>query len=114
MSSVELTFAALSDPTRRTVVELLRTRPRRAGELSEALAMSAPAMSRHLRVLRKSGLIEEEHAGEDARVRTYRLRQEPFSAARRWLEEVEEFWSQELLAFKQHAEGTRRKRKGSS
>lgn len=112
MSAVDLTFAALSDPTRRSVVELLRNRPRRAGELSQALAMSAPAMSRHLRVLRKSGLVEEEHAGEDARVRVYRLRPEPFSALRHWVEEVEAFWSRELLSFKQHAERTRGKRKG--
>lgn len=112
MSSVEGTFAALADPTRRSVVELLRTRPRRAGELSQALEMSAPAMSRHLRVLRQSGLVEEEHAGRDARVRVYRLRPEPFTLLRRWLDEVEEFWSRELLAFKQHAERTRGKRKG--
>jgi DNA-binding transcriptional ArsR family regulator len=95
-------------------VELLRARPRRAGELSQALAMSAPAMSRHLRVLRKSGLVEEDHAGEDARIRVYRLRPEPFSALRRWVEEVEAFWSRELLAFKQHAERARGKRKPAS
>src|SRR5690242_19387767 len=110
MSAVDRTFAALSDPTRRSVVDLLRSRPRRAGELSQALSMSAPAMSRHLRVLRKSGLVEEEHGGDDARVRVYRLRQEPFNALRRWLDEVEGFWSRELLAFKQHAERTRSKR----
>ena len=69
--------------------------------------MSAPAMSRHLRVLRKSGLVEEDADEEDARVRVYRLRQEPFSALRGWLEEVEEFWTAELAAFKAHAERTR-------
>jgi DNA-binding transcriptional ArsR family regulator len=107
MNDLDCTLAALSDPTRRGVIELLRKRPRRAGELAERLAMSPPAMSRHLRVLRTHGLVEEDHAGEDARVRVYRLRHEPFRALRRWLDEVEAFWAGELEAFARHAEGTR-------
>jgi DNA-binding transcriptional ArsR family regulator len=107
VSALDRTLGALSDPTRRGVVELLRKRPRRAGELADALAMSPPAMSRHLRVLRQSGIVEEDHAGEDARVRTYRLRHEPFRALRKWIEEVEAFWANELDAFKAHAERTR-------
>lgn len=71
--------------------------------------MSAPAMSRHLRVLRKSGLVEEDGLEEDARVRIYRLRPEPFAELRDWVEGVEAFWSLELEAFKQHAERTRGK-----
>jgi DNA-binding transcriptional ArsR family regulator len=101
------TLAALADPTRRGVVDLLRKRPRRAGDLADAMAMTPPAMSRHLRVLRKSGLVEEESEEDDARVRIYRLRPEPFSALRRWIEEVEAFWRLELDAFKEHAERTR-------
>jgi DNA-binding transcriptional ArsR family regulator len=104
-------FAALADPARRGVVDLLRKRPRRAGELAEALALSPPAMSRHLRVLRRTGLVEEEHLGDDARVRTYRLRAEPFVALRRWLDEVEAFWADQLDAFKAHAEQRARKRR---
>ena len=96
MSGLDATFAALADPTRRAVVDLLRREPLRAGELAEALDMSPPAMSRHLRVLRASGLVEEEHDGDDARVRVYRLRREPFDALRRWVEDVEDFWSREL------------------
>ena len=107
MSDLDRTLAALSDPTRRGVVEMLRKRPRRAGELAEAFGMSPPAMSRHLRVLRTHGIVEEEHAGEDARVRVYRLRHEPFRALRRWLDDVEAFWSRELDAFAEHAERTR-------
>jgi DNA-binding transcriptional ArsR family regulator len=107
VSDLDRTLEALSDPTRRGVVELLKKRPRRAGELSEALGMSAPAMSRHLRVLRETGLVEEDHAGEDARVRTYRLRHQPFAALRKWLEEVESFWTNQLDAFAKHAEKTR-------
>lgn len=112
MSEIDRTFAALADPTRRQVVDLLRSGERRAGDLADELGMSPPAMSRHLRILRTSGLIEESHDGQDARVRMYRLRQRPFSQVREWAEEVERFWAGELAAFKQHAErtrGTRRK-----
>ena len=107
MSDLDRTLAALADPTRRRAVDLLRDGPRRAGELAEALAMSPPAMSRHLRVLRASGLVEERHDGDDARVRVYRLRRRPFAEMRRWLDEVETFWAGELADFKAHAERTR-------
>jgi len=103
-SSVDRTLAALAEPTRRAVVHLLRKKPRRAGELAEALSMSAPALSRHLRVLRKTGLIAEDDQQDDARVRVYRLRREPFSELREWLEEVEAFWGAQLESFKEHAE----------
>lgn len=103
-SSVDRTLAALAEPTRRAVVHLLRKKPRRAGELAEALSMSAPALSRHLRVLRKTGLIAEDDQEDDARVRVYRLRREPFSELREWLEEVEAFWGAQLESFKEHAE----------
>ncbi len=109
MSTPGQTFAALADPTRRGVVELLQKKPRRAGELSAALAVSPPVMSRHLRVLRQTGLVEEDHQGEDARVRVYRLRPEPFLDLRRWLDEVESYWARELDAFKGYAEKTRGK-----
>ncbi len=109
MSSSELdpVLAALADPTRRGAVELLRSQPRRSGELAQLLGVSAPALSRHLRVLREAGLVEEDHAGPDLRVRTYRLRPEPFRALRGWLEEVERFWTLELESFQEHVERTR-------
>jgi DNA-binding transcriptional ArsR family regulator len=103
-SQLDRTFAALADPTRRGVVDLLRKRPRRAGELAAAFDMSPPAMSRHLRVLRKTGLVEEEELENDARVRVYRLKRSPFSALRHWLDDVEEFWGGQLASFKAHAE----------
>jgi DNA-binding transcriptional ArsR family regulator len=105
--SLDTTFAALSDPTRRAVVDLLRRAPRRAGELSDELSMSPPAMSRHLRVLRECGLVEEERPDDDARVRVLRLRAQPFDELRDWLEEVAQFWSGQLASFKAHAERTR-------
>lgn len=101
---LDATFQALSDPTRRGVIELLRTEPRRAGDLSQSLDMSRPAMSRHLRVLRQTGLVEEETSPDDARGRVYRLRREPFDALHGWLEEIEAFWSDQLDAFRIHAE----------
>lgn len=109
--SLDATFAALSDPTRRAVIDLLRRGPRRAGELAESLDMSAPAMSRHLRVLRESGLVEEERVDEDARVRVLRLRAEPFDDLRGWLEEIEQFWAGQLASFRAHAERTRPRRR---
>ena len=108
---LDWTFAALADPTRRRVVELLRKRPRRAGELAAAFGMSPPAMSRHLRVLRRTSLVEEDSPDEDARVRVYRLRPEKFAVLRGWIEEVEAFWSDQLGSFKEHAERTRKGRR---
>ena len=104
--AVDETFAALADPARRRTVELLRARPRRAGELAEAQGLTAPQMSKHLRVLRTHGLVEEERGGpdDDARVRVYRLRREPFAALGTWVAEVEAFWDDQLRAFKAHAE----------
>lgn len=97
---LDQTLLALADPARRRVIELLRQRPRRAGDLAAALELVPPAMSRHLRVLRASGLVEEDSLPEDARVRVYRLRAEPFSDLRDWLDEVASFWSDQLDAFK--------------
>lgn len=105
--AIDRAFSALADPTRRGIVDLLRKKPRRAGELASALSMTPPAMSRHLRVLRETGLVEESELEGDARVRLYRLRREPFSALRDWLDEVEGFWADQLSAFRAHAERTR-------
>ena len=107
---LDRTFAALADPSRRRVIELLRQRPRRAGELAEAVDLSPPAMSRHLRVLRKTGFVEEGALEDDARVRVYRLKRSPFSALRSWLDEVEGFWGDQLASFKEHAEKRARRR----
>jgi DNA-binding transcriptional ArsR family regulator len=106
---IDRTLAALADPARRGVIDRLRRGPRRASELASDLEMSRPAMSRHLRVLRRSGLVVEDPVEEDARVRLYRLRNEPFGQLRRWLDEVEAFWTGELGAFQRYAERTRGK-----
>jgi DNA-binding transcriptional ArsR family regulator len=106
-ASIDHTFLALSDPTRRGAIKLLRKGPLRAGELASALDMNRPAMTRHLRVLRESGLVHEEGLEEDARVRVYRLRRAPFDDLRTWLEEIEQHWGLQLESFKRHAERTR-------
>jgi DNA-binding transcriptional ArsR family regulator len=106
-SSLDSTLAALADPTRRRVIELLRERPRRAGDLAAAFDASAPAMSRHLRVLRTRGLIAEERDATDQRARVYHLRPERFRDLSSWLGEVERFWSDQLEAFREHAEAAR-------
>ena len=103
---LDRTLVALADPTRRQVVDLLRKQPRRASDIADALGASRPAMSRHLRVLRHSGLVEADHE-DDARERVYRLKPEPFQSLRAWLEEVEAFWTVELQSFKDHVERTR-------
>jgi DNA-binding transcriptional ArsR family regulator len=112
MSAPDLdqTLLALADPTRRRVVELLGKKPRRAGELAATLSMSSPRLSRHLRVLRRSGLVEDTGVEHDARVSLYRLRPERFATLRGWLDDVEAFWTAELAAFKAHAERTRRRK----
>ena len=105
MSRLDAAFAALADPTRRAVIRLLIHAPRRAGELSESLDVQPSALTRHLRVLRESGLVAEERPAEDARGRVYRLRREPLTALHRWIDEVETFWTGQLESFRDHAEG---------
>jgi len=104
-TDLDRTLAALADPHRRRAVELLGARPRAAGELARDLGLTPPAMSRHLKALRDSGLVEESHPAFDARVRIYALRAEPMGELKRWLEAAEALWSDQLAAFKRHLEG---------
>jgi DNA-binding transcriptional ArsR family regulator len=103
-TQLDRTIAALADPNRRRVVDLLAQGPRAAGDLARELDLSPPAMSRHLKTLRQSGLVEESHPEFDARVRIYALRPEPMADLLRWLREAERLWSEQLLAFKAHLE----------
>lgn len=83
-------LSALADPARRQVVELLRDRPRRAGELADTLSVSPSVMSRHLKVLRDSDVVEEASPDFDARVRIYSLRSGATGGLRSWLAAIEE------------------------
>ncbi len=98
------TLSALADPIRRRVVDLLRERPRRAGEIAQTFGMSRPAMSRHLRVLRTHGLVEEQRDAGDARARVYQLRPEPIDELSTWIGDVQRFWDDQLESFRQLAD----------
>lgn len=105
---LDRTLAALADPQRRRVIDLLSERPHRAGELSEATGLSPPALSRHLKLLRDSGLIEDAHPPFDARVRIYSLREAPMAELRAWIDQTERVWSRQLAGFKAHLERDRK------
>jgi len=98
------TLAALADPVRRRAVELLAERPHRAGELAGELGTSPSVMSKHLRVLRRRGLVTETHPEFDARVRIYTLRSAPMTELRGWLDTAEQGWAAQLSAFAAHLE----------
>ncbi|HZD23542.1 MAG TPA: metalloregulator ArsR/SmtB family transcription factor [Acidimicrobiia bacterium] len=80
---------ALADPTRREIVTTLTTGPRRAGELAETAGVTPSAMSRHLSILLKAGLVADERGAEDARVRMFRLRPESTRPLREWLDQLQ-------------------------
>ena len=102
---VDRTLAALADPVRRRAVELLAVRTYRAGELAEALGVPAPMMSKHLRVLRRQGIVSEKSPEFDARVRIYSLQSAPMADLRSWLAAAEQGWVQQLAAFAEHIGG---------
>ncbi len=88
------TFAALADPTRRQVLDLLSRRERAAGELGAAFpSVSQPGMSRHLRVLREAGLVR---VREQGRLRVYSLRWEGLAPVDAWISKYRGYWETEL------------------
>lgn len=96
---------ALSDESRRTMLETLRQGPATVGELAELLTIARPGVSRHLRVLREAGLVEAHH---EAQWRVYYLRPEPLAEVDSWLGQYRELWEQRLDAL--HTEVARGKR----
>jgi DNA-binding transcriptional ArsR family regulator len=98
------TFAALADPVRRQVVKMLQERPRRAGEIAAAFDVSGPAISKHLRVLRRSRLIAESADANDARIRIYSLQPQAFDELDDWMQGIRTFWTAQLESFKALAE----------
>jgi DNA-binding transcriptional ArsR family regulator len=111
---LDATFAALSDATRREIIRNLLQKPRRAGELAAMVSMSPQALSRHLRLMRRAGLVVEEGIDSDARVRVYSVHPDAFAPVQSWLAEVEDAWRRQLQAFKAYAEHTQRSRKQKS
>src|SRR4030088_2848596 len=87
--ALSTTFAALADPTRRAILARLATGEATVTELAEPFAVSMPAISKHLKVLEKAGLITR---GRTAQWRPCRLRAAPLSEASSWIQQYREFW----------------------
>ena len=94
----EHALAALADPTRRSIVEALKSRPLAVGALAARMPISRPAVSQHLKVLKDAGLVEERSEGVR---RIYSLRREGLVELRAWLDS---FWGDALEAFRLEAE----------
>jgi DNA-binding transcriptional ArsR family regulator len=92
-------FAAISEPARRQILELLRERERPVGDLVEHLQLSQPGVSKHLRVLREAGLVR---VRRDGKRRWYGLRAEPLAELDAWLAPYRELWGGRLDALEQH------------
>ena len=92
-------FEILAEPSRRRVLDLLREQEHTVGELVDALEMSQPAVSKHLRVLRDAGLVE---ARVDAQRRIYTLRAEPLADLDAWLAPYRKFWRGRLASLHRH------------
>lgn len=93
---------ALADRTRAGILELLSSRPHTASELHRAFPIAAPAVSRHLRVLREAGLVEERRPHDDRRLRVYTLRPEPIHDVAAWLDQLSSAWQSQLESFKDY------------
>jgi DNA-binding transcriptional ArsR family regulator len=94
-------FNALADPTRRAVLDLLRAGTRPAGEIARAFPISRPAISKHLKILRRAHLVDEHREG---RHRFYQLNPEPLKTVDQWLDEYRRFWTANLESLKSFVE----------
>src|SRR6185312_13075317 len=99
------TFAVLAEPTRRRILDELRTTERSVGELVTALAVSQPTMSKHLKVLRSAGFVSSRTA---AQLRIYRIEAARFADLDDWLAPYRELWTEHLGALERHLDRTHR------
>jgi DNA-binding transcriptional ArsR family regulator len=99
--NTEATFQALADPTRRAVLDLLRRGSQPAGQIASAFPVSRPAISKHLRLLRRAHLVQEHRQGRN---RVYRLNPEPLRAVDSWIEQYRGFWVANLNSLKAFVE----------
>lgn len=90
---LSLTFSALADPTRRAIVARLAQGEATVSQLAEPFDMSFPAVSKHLKVLERAGLVEK---GREAQFRPRRLKPEPLRDLAGWLESYRQFWDAKL------------------
>jgi len=100
-------FGAVADPTRRAILDLLRRGDMSAGEIASRFPVSRPAVSRHLRVLRKAGLLSQ---ARDAQSRRYALNAAPLREVDRWLNAYRVFWGARLHDLKRYVEEQERQR----
>ncbi|MGA8144632.1 MAG: metalloregulator ArsR/SmtB family transcription factor [Candidatus Acidiferrales bacterium] len=103
-NSTEATFSALADPTRRAVLDLLRRGSRPAGQIARLFPVSRPAISKHLRLLRRAHLVKERR---DGRHRVYELTPDPLRAVESWLGHYRTSWQTSLASLKVHVEKER-------
>ena len=97
----EVVFHALADPTRRAVLDLLRSDSLPAGQIARSFPISRPAISKHLRLLRRANLVREHRSG---RHRFYHLNPQPLKAVDLWLEQYRALWSMKLADLKAFVE----------
>lgn len=95
-------LAVLADPTRRRIVELVAETPRTASQLHREFPIAAPAVSRHLRVLREAGVIIEHQVPSDRRVRLYSLAPQQLEPLSAWIAGISRAWQQQLESFKDY------------
>ena len=100
-------FLAVADPTRRAILDRLRRGEAPVAELASGFAMSRPAVSKHLRVLRDAHLVRERRGGADGRQRVYLLNAAPLREVARWTQRYEAFWPANLASLKHHLERAR-------
>lgn len=104
MTNANRVFAALHDPTRRTILERLRDRPRAVGEIARGLPVTRPAVSQHLKVLKEAGLVDDRSEGTR---RIYQIDPKGLGAMRAWLDQ---FWDAALTAFAAEVEASAKKK----
>lgn len=100
---MESTFAVIAEPSRRAILSLLAASERSVGDIEQALKLSQPSVSKHLRVLREAGFVESRI---DAQRRLYRIRPEPLMEIDAWLAPFRQFWSMHLDALERHLNET--------
>ncbi len=98
---LDRTFAALADPTRRAILEHLSVGPATVRELAQPFRVSRPAISKHLRVLERAGLV---HRKQDGRMSRCALDATPMKDAANWVERYRRFWEQQLDALARYLE----------
>ena len=98
-----LVFGAIADPTRRAILDALRSHERPAGEIAALFPVTRPAISKHLRVLRAAGLVRERRVAQS---RLYSLAAEPLREVEQWLEHYRAFWAARLHGLKRYVEST--------